>query len=146
MIKFIIDGNNLIGKMPSIYSLPKNLQREKLAHLLDRFFAGKKNSISLHFDGFADLAINTHKLSIHYSENKQADLYIRLEIENAKNRVHLTVVTSDNALKQFAKVCGCKVILSEDFAKQLKTVKFNDEEDKINEINNIDEFKKLFGV
>ena len=45
MKKYLIDGNNVIGKIHSLANLQKKdkqASREKLVHLVDRFFANKK--------------------------------------------------------------------------------------------------------
>ena len=50
MKHYIIDGNNLIGKIPAIKKFQKSRKqtsREKLAFLLGRYFSNQKNSVSL---------------------------------------------------------------------------------------------------
>ena len=146
MRKFIIDGNNLIGKIPELKSIPKSNNqsaRERLAAILDRFCTGKKIKLSLHFDGFAGPAIRTNHLSIHYSDSRPADDLIRREIEHSKNPKLITVVSSDNSLGSFAKACSCTVIKAETFAKELFKKDINDEADRIKGISK-EEIKRLF--
>jgi hypothetical protein len=150
MIKYIIDGNNLIGKLHFLSSLQKKdkqVPREKLAFMIEDYFYDKNIKVSLHFDGYENLPIKMSKTKIHYSESKIADIKIKNEIELAKNRKNLFVVTSDNNIKEFAKVCGCKVMSSEEFAEQL-TRKGNDDEEKrlIDSMNDNELFKKLFNA
>ena len=71
--KYIIDGNNLIGKIPELKGLNKQILREKLAFILERYFFNKKTNVSLHFDGFANAQIQARGLKITYSENRIAD-------------------------------------------------------------------------
>ena len=69
MKKYIIDGNNLIGKIQSLANLQKKdkqASREKLAHLVDRYFINKKIEVILNFDGFANQKINTSKIKLVY--------------------------------------------------------------------------------
>lgn len=150
MLHFIIDGNNLIGKIPSIKNLQrKNRQasREKLAFLLGRYFSSGRNMVSLHFDGHANETINITGIKIKYSGSKTADDKIKNEIEKSRNPKNITVVTSDNNVAQFARVCSCQVIKSEDFSKRLFAHRISDDEQsRIEEINNSEEFKKLFGA
>lgn len=150
MIKhYIIDGNNLIGKIKSIAMLQKTnrqLSREKLAFLVDRYFILKKVTVTLHFDGYKNEAINTNKIKIEYSENRTADEWIKNEIMVSKNPKTICVVSSDNNIIQFASKSSCTVKKSEKFA--LDLTESHDEEDeqkKINEISD-DEIKMLFGV
>ncbi|MHB9041277.1 MAG: NYN domain-containing protein, partial [Melioribacteraceae bacterium] len=51
---YIIDGNNLIGRIKSLQQLQKKdkqASREKLIYFLNRYFTGKKVKLSLHLDG-----------------------------------------------------------------------------------------------
>mgnify|MGYP001468002585 FL=1 len=124
----------------------KQSSREKLALMLQRFFLNKKANVTLHLDGFAVSKINAGRIKIIYSENTTADEKIKNQIEKSKSPRTITVITSDSNLTQFAKVCSCKVIPSEDFAKQLNNKSQNDEQTIIDSMKNDDEFKKLFGV
>lgn len=150
MLQYLIDGNNVIGKSPSIKILEKKdkqLPREKLAFQIERYFFNKKVKVKLFFDGFANLPIKVSNIKIIYSNNKTADELIKNEIENSKSRGAITVVSSDNNIKEFAKVCGCNILISEEFISLLeKNNNFGEEEERIKNINNVDEFKKLFGV
>jgi len=147
---YIFDGNNLIGKIKSLNQLQKkNKQhsREKLAFLLSRYFNKKNTPVSLHFDGFENDAIKASGIKIIYSGSLTADEKIKHEIERSKNPKNNILVTSDSNLAEFGRVCSCQVIKSDEFAKQLLASNFTDEEQtKIDTINNIEEFKKLFGA
>lgn len=150
MLNYIIDGNNLIGKISSLMSLQnkdKQASREKLVYILDRFFITKKANVTLHFDGHPNGKINSSKMKIIYSENFTADEKIKKQISQSKSPRSIIVITSDSNIAQFAKVCSATIILSEDFDAEIQKNSSNaDEEAKINEMNNIEEFKKLFGV
>ena len=150
MIKhFIIDGNNLLGKLNKFSQFKKsdNIDsRVKLAYLLDRFFHNHKVEVTLHFDGFKKDAIKTNNLRITYSDNRTADEWIKHDIMVAKNPRNICVVTSDNNLIEFARVNSCEIKKSEMFAEELYMKKNVDEEaDKIKSIKD-DEIKKLFGI
>jgi len=150
MKHYIIDGNNLLGKIPSfknLQKLNKQVSREKLAFLLGRYFANKKVSVDLHFDGYLNEVIKVSGMKINYSGSLTADERIKKEIERIINPKNIIVVTSDGNLAEFARVCSCSVVKSEDFAKQLLTLNSADEEQtRIDELNSTEEFKKLFGI
>lgn len=150
MKKYIVDGNNLIGKISLTSKLQKKdkqAAREKLAHLIERYFSGKSVRVIINFDGYANKKINISKAVIIYSDGQQADAKIKAQIEEESNKRNIVLVSSDNNLREFAKVCGCTIMLSEDFAKAvLKVNKANDEEVKIQEINDPEVFKKIFNV
>lgn len=144
--KYIIDGNNLIGKISDFRGLDKQVLREKLAFKLERFFYDKKIKVSLHFDGYLNTPIRARGLKITYSENRIADDKIRDEISYAKNPKLITLVSSDHALMDFAKKNSCTIISSEEFNSMMnKPAKVNDEEKLIKGIDN-EEMKKLFGI
>lgn len=150
MITYIIDGNNLIGKMPNLMKLQqkdKQASREKIALILERYFNIKKVNVFLHFDGYPGPKINAGKIKLVYSENITADDKIKQQISESKSPKTLTVITSDSNLSQFAKVCSCNVIQSENFISQINLNKNElDEQAIIESMKNDDEFKKLFGV
>ncbi|HRN25493.1 MAG: NYN domain-containing protein [Ignavibacteriaceae bacterium] len=150
MLNYIIDGNNLIGKVASLKSLQnkdKHASREKLVFMLDRFFITKKANVTLHLDGYPNEKINSSKMKIIYSENLTADEKIKKQISQSKSPRNIIVITSDSNLAQFAKVCSATVTSSELFVAEInKSSSSADEETIIKSMNNIDEFKKLFGV
>lgn len=150
MLNYIIDGNNLIGKIASLMSLQKKdkqASREKLVYILDRYFISKKANVSLHLDGHPAGRVSSSKMKIVYSENLTADEKIKKQISQSKSPRNIIVVTSDSNLAQFAKVCSATVVSSDEFAVEInKSCDKFDEESIIKSINNVDEFKKLFGV
>ena len=87
------------------------------------------------------------RMKIVYSENQTADERIKKQIAQSKSPRNIIVVTSDSNISQFAKVCSSNVILSEIFAAEIRKNNFEeDEQSKIKAIDNVDEFKKLFGI
>jgi predicted RNA-binding protein with PIN domain len=150
MRHYIIDGNNLIGKVSSLKKLQlrdKQSSREKLALMIERIFTKKNTKVSLHFDGYPKEEIKIQKGKVIYSKNITADEMIKREIEKSKNPKNLVVVTSDSNLKEFARKCSTTVISSEEFIKQSSASSSAEEENRIiKEIDNPEEFKKLFGV
>ena len=150
MKHYIIDGNNLIGKIKTLNQIQKkNKQhsREKLAFILGRYFSRRKASVSLHFDGFENDTIKISAIKIIYSGSSTADEKIKSEIERSKNPKNYILVTSDTNIAEFGCVCSCEVIKSEEFARQLLSLNsVTEEEARIDAINSAEEFKKLFGI
>ncbi len=139
---YLLDGNNIIHKMPKLSKLAKKQDqhtREKLAFLVDRYFANKNIKCTLFFDGFVKDAIKTNKIKIQYSNNKTADELIRLEIERAANPKLYTIISSDNDITELAKVCSCKIVKSDEFVKLLD----NSNEPKAAEIEEKEIITKL---
>ena len=148
MIHYIIDGNNVIGKIPELVKLQKKDKqraREQLVYLLHNYFHNKTIGLTLHFDGYENIPLCLSKGKIVYSGKKPADYFIREHIEQTKNRRNLVLVSSDNELRNFGKACGCKIIYSEDFGKQLAKGKTIDEEKlRTEDINDVEEWKRIF--
>ena len=150
MKSYLIDGNNLIGKIGSIkriQSKDKQLARERLVMMIEKYFNKRKGKVFLHFDGFQNNPLSLSKGKIIYSEKSKADKKIKEQIEITKNRRNLIVISSDHEIQDFARVCSCDVLTSEEFAKDLSSGKnINEEENRIKEMNDVEEFKKLFGA
>jgi len=151
MKTYLLDGNNLIGKIKKLFALQqkdKQASREQLVFLLEKYFGRQKNKAILYFDGFISSAIASDFLRIKYSQSQTADDLIREEISNSKNRKNLIVITSDTALSNFARACSSEVQKSETFAQQcLSSKNAETETGKINQLNSqTEEFKKLFGA
>lgn len=150
MIHYVIDGNNLVGKSKKLSDLQKKDKlavREKLIYMLERYFTGKNLKVTLHFDGYQGRAVKTSLMKIQYSENKTADEKIKQQIDQNKNRKNIILVTSDQNLIDYGRACSCGIMLSEKFEALLSGVPDSDEEKKrIDEINDTDLFKKLFGA
>ena len=131
---FIIDGNNLIGKIPQLFKLQqkdRQSSREKLAFILDNYFHNKNAKVTLHFDGFRNVPIKNSTIKIFYSDSREADQAIKEQISRTKNKKLITVVTSDLNLAEFAKVCSSDVIPSEEFGRML-----NENKSKNNKTSN----------
>jgi predicted RNA-binding protein with PIN domain len=150
MKSYLIDGNNLMGKIRPIIKIQikdKQMARERLVMMIEKYFNKRKGKVYLHFDGFPNAPLNLSKGNIIYSEKSKADKKIKEQIEITKNRKNLIVISSDHEIQNFARVCSCDVSSSEDFAKELTSREnINEEENRIKAINDIEEFKKLFGA
>lgn len=147
--KYIIDGNNLIGKISDLWKLQKQdrqLSRVKLTKLIDQYFRDRGYKVSLHFDGFETDAIPSSSVKLYYSNNKSADSMIKKEIDHSGKPKTIAVVSSDHSVQNYAKVNSCKVIKSEDFAKSIKRKKTINSEEEISKSISNDEMKKLFGL
>ncbi|MDP2037547.1 MAG: NYN domain-containing protein [Ignavibacteria bacterium] len=149
MNHYIIDGNNLIGKIKSlsrIHVKDKQSSRAQLVSLLNGYFAGKKCNLTLHLDGHANTPLHLSKGKIVYSENRISDYMIRQEIDNAKNKKLLILISSDHSLMNYAKVNSCTVMKSEEFGRQIhKTGETNQEMSALKQLEQEKSyFHKLF--
>ncbi len=153
MKKIIIDGNNLLHKIRHIKELHSADMQAAAAALRDfvRSRYSGKAKFTIVFDGHGKSEGN----AVLYSGNVTADKIIREMIEAAKDGRQLTIVSSDKGITELARVCGCEVIKSEDFANSLEGIRKSPAAGKnVNEIlekpdrsskKEIEEFKRLFG-
>ncbi|MGA7721524.1 MAG: NYN domain-containing protein [Ignavibacteriaceae bacterium] len=148
MKHYIVDGNNVIHKVKAFSKFiktDKQSPREKLIFMIENYFQGRSVKITIHYDGFERLPIRASIVKIIYSDKRSADDKIKHQIEDADNPRNIIVVTSDTGIKAFARKCGCEVISSENFIKQLLSRgKVDEETSRINSISNNEYFKKIF--
>jgi hypothetical protein len=112
MRTIIIDANNLLYKIHKSKRQQRDGGGDRLSLLESvKSRLEKRIRIVFVFDGFGE----TRNPNLIFSGNKSADEVIRKYIENFSNHKLLTVVSSDNYVKRFARICGCKVQNSEDF-------------------------------
>ena len=145
MNHYIIDGNNLIGKIKSLQVLQKKdkqASREGLVNIINRYFAGKKIKLTLHLDGYQNLQLHLSKGKIIYSDGLTADSKIRDEINQSKNPKLITLVSSDHSLINYARVNSSSVIRSEDFYKEIE--KSNDGNEESEKIQQLEKERKVF--
>ena len=145
MLTYLIDGNNLMWKIPELkksaeLNSPKS--RAQLVFILDRYFARKKVKVRLFFDGAPGDTVKSSKMRVSYSYSEAADVLIREEIDRLKTKHTAVVISSDAWIRDYAKVNGCKVMKSEEFVKEIKSADKKDEEKE--RIEGIDNDEILF--
>lgn len=151
MKHYIIDGNNLIYKIKKLEKLVKSDNqnvREKLSFMIENYFIQKNVSITIYFDGYENLPIKLNKVKIIYSEKDTADNKIRLQIDAAKNKRNLVVISSDvKDIIRYAEKNGCSILASEQFAELLNSYSNrNISDEKENSGISVSEIKKIFNV
>jgi predicted RNA-binding protein with PIN domain len=125
----LIDGHNLIGKMPDM-KLSDPDDEDKLISRLKKYVLKTRKQVSVVFDppkhsewfAWADDRYDQPNLEITFATmGRSADDVIRERIVKAKDKQGLIVVTSDAAVANFARQCGVKnVRSSESFAEDLR--------------------------
>jgi predicted RNA-binding protein with PIN domain len=144
MKTYLIDGNNLIGKIPELKKLKNNLAGERLIFILQRYFVNKKVNVTIFFDGYPSEKIKAD-FEIVYSLGRTADELIKKRIDKSARNKNLTVVSSDLEVYFYAKECGCTVIKSEEFYSNIISSTSEKSDEKPSQ-SNIEEFKKLFNA
>lgn len=122
----LIDGHNLIGKMPNI-SLSDFDDEEKLIYYVRRYQARINQNVIIFFDSGQNYNIGRKqtigKITVIYAPvDKTADELIVNRLRKAKNPRQFLVVSSDRLIQREAKWAGAKVISSTKFAAQLNSL------------------------
>lgn len=98
--------------------------RRDLLEELARFAQAKKVKVSVVFDGAPEANFPENSsfqtIKIHYHERgSNADARIKSFVEASKERRTLFVVTSDQALADYIRRCGAKVISTREFRQRM---------------------------
>lgn len=122
---FLIDGHNLIPKIPGL-SLRDLDDEQGLVELLQKFARIARKRIEVYFDDAAAGQAgnrNAGTLKIHFIQKQSTadDAIIKRIHSSGKNAQAITVVTSDHRIQVEARVMHVKVIESADFAAQIQT-------------------------
>ena len=125
----LIDGHNLIGKLPDV-QLSDPDDEDKLIARLKLYVARTGKRITVVFDpprqsewfAWSDDRYEHHNLTVIFATmGRKADDVIRERVAAEKDKVGLIVITSDAAVANFARQCGVKnVRSSEEFVRELQ--------------------------
>ena len=121
---YIIDGNNLVGSSPDI-ALEDPEARTKVLYIVKKFQENRKSNVIIVFDGHAGdgpgKKEETAKFSIVYPRNgNSADDEIKHILNGFEYFKDVILVTSDRALKTFAREKGAKTVNAIEFYYELK--------------------------
>lgn len=125
---YLIDGHNLIAKMPDIDLSDEN-DENKLVSKLKGFVAGHGKRVIVVFDkglpGGVDREKSTKKLEVVYASalGSTADDVIIGRIRRLKDAKNWTVVSSDNQVREVALEHKMKVMRSREFLALMNTKK-----------------------
>jgi predicted RNA-binding protein with PIN domain len=119
----LIDGHNLIGKLPDI-DLDDPNDEAKLVLKLRTYCARTRKRVTVVFDrglpgGKSHALSGAGVTAVFASTGKTADGILRERIRRAQNPRGLVVVTSDRRVTADAQARGARVIPSEAFAAEL---------------------------
>jgi predicted RNA-binding protein with PIN domain len=119
----LIDGHNLIGKLPDI-DLADPDDEARLVLKLRTYCARNRKKVTVVFDhglpGGKSHELSGGGVDVRFaSTTRTADGILRERIRNSNNPRGLTVVTSDRRIIVDAEARGARVIRSEDFVNRL---------------------------
>ena len=120
----LIDGHNLIASLPAIRMDDPN-KEARLVNLLKSWAAVSQKKCTVIFDrglpgGASRMGTSAVKVIFAADQRSNADALIMRRISRARDRRGLTIVSSDREIRSCANRFGVKVIMSAEFASQLR--------------------------
>ncbi|HET9794696.1 MAG TPA: NYN domain-containing protein [Thermoanaerobaculia bacterium] len=120
---FLVDGNNLIGR---IAGRPPGTdeERRRVQQTISARLRSGRSSVVLFFDGEPSAGKREGwlgGLTVRYSGNRSADDAIIEAVERAKARRDCHVVTDDRALAERARARGARALSTADFWGRMET-------------------------
>lgn len=130
--RYIIDGYNVIfawDDLKELSSLNIDSAKDKLISIMSEYSALIQQDIMIVFDGYkvknnpGSQEIKEDITIIHTKEGETADTYIERYTNANKDKLNMTVVTSDSLIRQLTSGNNCHVISSKDFHKEVENAK-----------------------
>lgn len=126
MKKLIIDGHNLIPKIPGLH-LKDADDEMRLTGIVQEYCRLARRSAELFFDGAPETQasprknglVHVHFVKLGYSADDAIIKFIR---EHEKEKGNLVAISSDHRIQNAARAAGCEVMNSETFARGMQTV------------------------
>ncbi len=145
----LIDGHNLIGRMPDL-SLDDPDDEAKLVARLQTYCMRTRKRATVVFDqglpGGPSKSLSRSGVKVVFAPaGRTADGILRQRIRRARDPRGLTVITSDQEIIAAARAKGMQVMRSEEFARELVTVPKATREDDVHlSPGEVDEWLRLF--
>lgn len=117
MLHYIIDGWNVIHKIPEVKKSAAPRQ-EFIAYLRRRNLTGSRNNkVTVVFDGgpHYDEFLNEKEYSVVFSLDESADEVIKRRISRTGNKKQLVIVTDDREIIYFARGEGAQFMRGKEF-------------------------------
>ncbi len=144
---YLIDGNNLIGHTKSIsYKDPQ--ARQQVLDRISTFLESRRRNATVVFDGSSEPLRKTRWMRLVFSgPGRTADDLIRKQVETARSRKGLCVVSSDNGVYGYARSCGVEALKCHEFNRLLKEEIVTDAEPEKRDVpvENIKHWMRYFG-
>jgi uncharacterized protein len=126
MKTFIVDGHNLIPKIPGL-SLSHNDDETRLLELLAEFARISRSRMEVFFDGAPPAQARQSKgglIHAHFIRKSSSadDAIIQFLRSHLNERDGITVVTSDNRILSEARSLGIPLMRSEAFSREMITI------------------------
>jgi predicted RNA-binding protein with PIN domain len=121
MLQFIIDGYNLVYKIPEVKGSSTPCSDLLVFIYKNKLTGSNNNEVWIIFDGGQPpYQINNFQYKIRFSSQESADDLIIKKIERINNRKQTVVVTDDRQLAYRARFLGARTISVDEFVSKTK--------------------------
>jgi uncharacterized protein len=154
MKKIIVDGHNLIPKIPGMH-LKDADDEMRLIVMLQEYCRLARRSAELFFDGSPNPQIESRKrglVHVHFIKIGYTadDAIIQFLRSHAKDKENLLVVSSDHRIQNEARSMNCLVVNAENFVREMSSIFASDtamqqRKEKPLTASEVDEWLDLFG-
>lgn len=137
MLLYIIDGFNLVHKIPTVKK-SNEPRRDLINYILNNKLTGSlNNKVIVAFDGYPPDNFSWQgqgNLKVVFSGELSADAVIMRRLQNMPNKPEVVVVSDDREIRDAAKLAGAKICRTGDFIHRANNSKLssNSEEKSIN--------------
>ena len=125
-LHYLLDGYNIIHKIPGLDSKKLESQRENLIYLIQARSpqGSRKNAVTIVFDGqpgFGGFDIAAKYPRVIFTSGETADDRIKKIVEQAKNKKNIVVVSDDKEIQFYVRSLGAKIMAVADFLSMAET-------------------------
>jgi len=142
---YLIDGNNLIGRTKRLSLKRSNCRQQLIDHLIP--FCNKRNKQALvFFDASWEPLRKGQRIEVKFSgPNRTADDPIRRAVEHSTAPKNDCVVSSDNEVYGYTRVCGSQALRCHEFNRLLNEIGHtNANSGKPKDVDDMDYWSKRF--
>lgn len=118
MLVYIIDGYNLVHKVPGLAD--SSSPPEELIHYIrnNKLTGSRNNKVIIVFDGYLTCLPSGGQYQIVFSAGRSADEVIKEKVSRGKNRSQIVVVSDDREIRDYVEREGAVVLRPADFIKK----------------------------
>lgn len=117
MLLYIIDGFNVIYKIPDLRD-SADPRSELIAYIRKNRLTGSRNNrVIIVFDGKADMNLREQEFTVLFSDDRTADDIIKGKVSRMKNKKQAMVVSDDMEIRTTVKSEGANILSVADFVK-----------------------------
>jgi len=114
-LHYILDGYNIIKKIPYLRNKKLKTAREQLLKFIEiyRPQGSHKNQITVVFDGSDEVFVNAkcdYDARTIFSRNQKADDFIKSFVDKSKNAKNICVVSDDKDIRLYCRASGAIII------------------------------------